>query len=426
MKMKLDAAQLLLYRAATNADRGLPSADETAIAKVFCNQAGFDVANEALQVMGGLGYSAGDAGRVLRAPLPRLDDRRRLDRDPEEPHRREHLRAQLLAARGRLAMIHRRTMLAGTAISLFAPFFAFAQQKPKVVRVGLFGNTPGPQWDIFRKTLRDRGWVEGQNLTIDERWMMGNAQRAAEHAASLIALKPDVLVASSSTQVEALRQVTKTIPIIFLLHADPVGVGHVASLARPGGNITGLSQLLTEVSARMFQLLHDAIPKASTIGVLWNPTTPTHKAALGAIEAAALQRRVRAVMVGAGSAEELPPAFVQLTGERVGALLVVPSPLTFRERTRIADLCLTHRLPGMFGFKENVEAGGLLSYGVDIVDQTERVAYYVDRVLRGANPAELPVEQASKFELAINMKTARALNLTLPNTILVAAAHVIE
>ena len=323
-------------------------------------------------------------------------------------------------------MVRRRTLIAGALASLFAPFAAYAQHKPKVVRIGLFANTPGPQWAVFRKTLRDKGWVEGQNLVLDERWMMGDAQRAAEHAASLVALNPDVLVASSSTQVEALRNLTKNIPIIFLLHADPVGVGHVASLARPGGNITGLSQLLTEVSARMFQMLHDAIPKASTIGVLWNPTTLTHKPALGAIESAARQRRVRAVMVGAGSAEELPAAFAKLTGERVEALLVVPSPLTFRERTRIADLCLTHRLPGMFGFKENVEAGGLLSYGVDIVDQTERVAYYVDRVLRGANPAELPVEQATKFELAINMKTARALGLTLPNTILVAAAHVIE
>lgn len=320
----------------------------------------------------------------------------------------------------------RRTLLVGAIASALAPLLSYAQQKTKLVRVGIFGNTPGPQWAVFRTTLRDRGWIEGKNLVIEERWMMGEAQRADEQAAQLIVLNPDVIVASASTQVEALRRATRTIPIIFVLHADPVGVGHVASLARPGGNITGLSQLLTEVSARMFQMLHDAIPKASTIGVLWNPTTPSHKPALSSIESAARQVRVRAVMVGAGSAEELPAAFATLTRERVEALLVIPSPLSFSERSRMAELCLTHRLPGMFGFRQNVEAGGLLSYGVDVGDQIERAAHYVDRVLRGANPAELPVEQATKFELAINMKSARALGVALPKTILVTAAHVIE
>jgi putative tryptophan/tyrosine transport system substrate-binding protein len=307
-----------------------------------------------------------------------------------------------------------------------APFVADAQQKSGVARVGLFGNTPEPQWEAFRKTLRDLGWVEGRNLVIDERWMMGDAQRASDLAANLIDLNPDVLVASSSTQVEALRRITKTIPIIFVLHADPVGVGHVASLARPGGNITGLSQLLTDVSPKMLQMLHEAVPRAARIGVLSNPSTPTHPQALKAIELAAQQLGLKPVVVEAKSAEELAAAFATMTRERVEAVLVVPSPLIFRERGRLAELCLAHRLPAMFGFRQNVEAGGLLSYGVDIRDQIARAAVYVDRVLKGAKPAELPVEQAMKFELVINMKTAKALGLTMPATVLLRADHVIE
>lgn len=323
-------------------------------------------------------------------------------------------------------MISRRSLIVGALASSLAPFVADAQQKSGIARVGLFGNTPVPEWEELRKTLRDKGWVEGQNLVIEERWMMGDAQRAGDLAANLIDLNPDVLVASSSTQVEALRRITKTIPIIFVLHADPVGVGHVASLARPGGNITGLSQLMTDVSAKMFQMLHETVPRASRIGVLWNPTTPSHAPALKAIESAAQQLGLRPVVFGAKSAEDLAAAFATMTRERVEALLVMSSPLSFQERGRLAELCLAHRFPAMFGFRQNVEAGGLVSYGVNIREQTARAAIYVDRVLRGAKPAELPVEQATKFELAINMKTAKALGLTMPATVLLRADHVIE
>jgi putative ABC transport system substrate-binding protein len=304
--------------------------------------------------------------------------------------------------------------------------FAYAQQSTKVARVGVFGNTPGPQWEGFRKTLREHGWVEGRNLVIEERWMMGDARRAPDLAKLLLALNPDVLLASSSTQVEALRGVTTTIPIIFVAHADPVGAGHVASLARPGGNITGLSQLLTDVSAKMFQVLHEAVPRATRIGVLWNPTALTHPPALKVVEASAQQRGVRTVMVAAKSAEELPPAFAALVRERADALLAIPSPLTFAERGSLAELCLANRLPAMFGFRQNVEAGGLLSYGVDVEDLIARSAVYVDRVLKGAKPADLPVEQASKFELVINTKTAGALGLTVPQAVLMRADKLIQ
>jgi len=322
-------------------------------------------------------------------------------------------------------MISRRTLIGG-ALSVFLMPFAYAQQATRVARVGLFANTPEPQWEMFRKTLREHGWVEGRNLVIEERWMMGDARRAADIAANLVGLNPDVLVASSSTQVEALRTLTRTIPIVFLLHADPVGAGHVASLARPGGNITGLSQLMTDVSAKMLQVLHEAVPRAVHIAVLWNPTTPSHPPALKAVESAAQLLGVRVVMVPAKSADELPAAFAKMTRERVEALLVLASPLTFRERGPLAELCLAHRLPAVFGFRQNVEAGGLVSYGVDIQDQIARAAVYVDRILRGAKPAELPIEQATKFELAINMKTANALRLTLPQAVLLRADKLIE
>jgi len=256
--------------------------------------------------------------------------------------------------------------------------------------------------------------------------MMGDARRAGELAANLVGLNPDVLVASSSTQVEALRPLTRTIPIIFLLHADPVGSGHVASLARPGGNITGVSQLMTDVSAKMFQVLHEAVPRARRIGVLWNPTTPSHPPALKVIESSAQQLGLHPVMVGAKAAEDLGAAFATMARERVEALLVLASPLTFRERGRLAELCLANRLPAIFGFRQNVEAGGLVSYGVDIQDQIARAAVYVDRVLRGAKPAELPVEQATKFELMINMKTASALGLTMPQAVLLRADRLIQ
>lgn len=322
-------------------------------------------------------------------------------------------------------MISRRSLFGG-ALCVLMPSFAYAQQATRVARVGIFGNTPGPQWEVFRKTLRERAWIEGQNLVIEERWMRGDARRAAELAADLVSLNPDVIVASASTQVEALRRVTRTIPIIFVVHADPVGAGHVASLARPGGNITGLSQLMTDVSAKMFQLLHEAVPRATRIGVLWNPTTPSHPPTLRALESAMQQLGLRPVLIEARYAEDLAAAFATMTRERVEALLVVSSPLTFDERNRVAELCLAHRLPAMFGFRQNVEAGGLLSYGVDANDQSARAAGYVDRVLRGAKPAELAVEQASKWELAINLKTAKAIGVTIPPAVLQRADIVIE
>jgi putative ABC transport system substrate-binding protein len=268
--------------------------------------------------------------------------------------------------------------------------------------------------------------VEGQNIIIEYRWMQGRPERLPALAEELVSMNLDLILAVSSTQVEAVRQKTKTNPIVFPLHADPVGVGHVASLARPGGNITGLSQLMTELSVKKLELLKETVPGATRIAVLWNPTTPSHPPALRALEDAAPKLRVQLQMVEAKVVEEFDGAFSAMARERVGGFLVLGSPVYFTQRDRLAELGLKHRLPGIFDFKEHVEVGGLMSYGVNLPDLFRRAATYVDKILKGTKPADLPVEQASMYDLVINLKTAKALGLTIPQTILIRANQVIQ
>ena len=230
----------------------------------------------------------------------------------------------------------------------------------------------------------------------------------------------------SSTEVEATRQATKTIPIVFATHADAVGVGHVASLARPGGNITGLTVILTDLVAKQLEILKEAVPQATQIGVMFNPTAPSHRPALQAIEIAGERLGVQLVMVPVRTVEDFEGAFSTMLREHVSGFLVAASPLTASHRARLADLALKHRLPGMFGNKENVEAGGLMSYAADFNDMVRRAATYIDKILRGDQPADLPVEQASKYELVINLKTAKALGLDVPPMLLARADEVIE
>ncbi len=312
------------------------------------------------------------------------------------------------------------------ALILLVPLAPDAQQSQKVRRIGFLGSAPSPPTDAFRQGLRDLGWIEGQNLIIAWRWMEGRPERLPELAEELVRLNPDVILATSSTQVEAVRQKTKTIPIVFAAHADPVGVGHVASLARPGGNITGISMVMTDLSVKKLELLKESVSEASRIAVLWNPTTPSHSPALKALEAAARLLGVELHRVEARVLEELEGAFTAMTRERVGAFLVLGSPVYFTERARLAELELKHRLPGIFDFRESVEAGGLMSYGPDINDMYRRSATYVDKIHKGAKPADLPFDQASRYDLVINLKTAKALGLTLPPSVLVWATQVIQ
>jgi putative ABC transport system substrate-binding protein len=255
----------------------------------------------------------------------------------------------------------------------------------------------------------------------------GAADQLPELAAELVRMNVDIIFAPASTFVEPARQATKTIPIVFATHADPLGTGHVATLARPGGNITGLSILMTELSVKSLEILKEALPQITRIGVLWNPITPSHIPALKSAEAGAEKLGVELRMVPAGSVEDFDGAYATMTQAHVGGFLVLGGPLSYAENgVRLAELALKHRLPGIFSLKENVEAGGLMSYSADMLDLYRRSAVYIDKILKGAKPADLPVEQASKYQLVINFKTANALGIEIPATLLARADEVIE
>jgi putative tryptophan/tyrosine transport system substrate-binding protein len=317
------------------------------------------------------------------------------------------------------------TLLGGAAAAW--PLVARAQQPAKVV--GVLNLGPASTWSsrvaALQAGLRDLGWVEGKNIVIEFRWA-DNVDQLPRFAAELVRMNVDVIFAPSSTMVEPAHQATKTIPIVFSNHADPIGTGHVASLPRPGGNITGLSELATELNAKALEMLKDAVPQATRIGVLWNPTTPSQVPGLQSVKAAGERLGLTLHMVPAATVEDFDGAFVSMARENVAAVFVVPAPIQVMHRSRLAELALNHRLPTMFESKENVEAGGLMSYGADRNDLSRRAALYIDKILKGAKPADLPVEQASKYQLVINLKTAKALGLELPPSLLARADEVIE
>ena len=328
-------------------------------------------------------------------------------------------------------MTTRRRQFLVAASALLATRLTRAQQAANVYRIGILGNSGSsrealPLWDAFRQGLRERGWIEGRNLSIESRWAEGKFDQLPALAADLVRLKVDLIFASSSIFVEAASKATRTIPIVFANHADPVGTGHVASLNRPGGNITGLSQMQSEISGKGLEILKQAIPGATRIAVMWNPATPSNAPGLKTVEAAAKVLGVRIQSLPMASPDEFEAAFSTMTRERANAVLVISAVMFFGAQRQLASLALKHRLPTMFGLREHAEAGGLLSYGTNNADLFRRAAGYVDKILKGANPAELPVEQASKFELVINLRTAKALGLTIPQSVLLRADEVIE
>jgi len=323
--------------------------------------------------------------------------------------------------------MRRRDFIKGIAGSAAAwPLVARAQQSAKIPIIGFLGLAPefsGVQ--ALRAGLRDLGYIESRNVIIVWQWA-GKVEQLPGLAAELVALPVDVIFAPSSTFVEAARKATSTIPIVFAVHADPVGLGHVASLAQPGGNITGMSMLLTELAAKGLEVMTETVPQLRRLGILWNPTTPSHPRALKAIEAAGEKLGVELRMVPSQTLEDFDGAFSTMKQEAVDGLLAVASPLIVAQAAPLAGFALKHRLPGMFPFKENVEAGGLVSYGADRDDLYRRAAAYVDKILKGIKPADIPVEQASKYQLVINLKTAKALGLKLPPQVLARADEVIE
>jgi len=248
-----------------------------------------------------------------------------------------------------------------------------------------------------------------------------------EAAAELVRMKVDVIFASSSAEVEPARRATSTIPIVFATHADPVGVGHVSSLARPGGNVTGLAAMDPDITPKRMEILKETLPRATRFGVLWTTTSPSYRPFLQAAEETRGKLGVQLLTVSVSSVADYDGAFARTAQGRVDAVLVHSSALTVRDNPqRLAEFALKHRLPTIFLFRENVIAGGLMSYGPDLIDLWRRGAVYIDKILKGAKPAELPVEQASKFQLVINLKTARALGLTIPPSIVARADEIIE
>jgi putative ABC transport system substrate-binding protein len=319
------------------------------------------------------------------------------------------------------------TLLGGASAAW--PLAAAAQQPGKVYRIGFLWDSPDAFSDAlegFRQGLRELGYVEGRTIAIEYRWAEGKPERMRELAEELVRLKVDVIIAPSSIYTAAAKRATSTIPIIFVSHADPLGSGHVASLARPGGNITGLSLMMTETNVKGLALLKEAVPRISRVAVIFDPATPSHDPGLKAVKAAGPTLGLQVQSVPVRSATEYDSAFTTIVGERADAVLVLSTPLFIAGAKRLAELCLARKLPSLFGPKHHVQEGGLMSYSPDRADLWRRGAIYVDKILRGIDPADLPVQQPTKFELAINLKTARSIGLAISPTLLARADVVIE
>ena len=281
--------------------------------------------------------------------------------------------------------------------------------------------------DVFRPALRELGYVEGQNLAIEYRFAERDLRRLPQLAAELVRVKVDVIIAAPSPAAVAARYATDTIPIVMVNVGDPVGLGLVASLARPGGNVTGLAYSVgLETFAKGLELLKEVVPNLRSVAILSNPNNPAHALAIKSIEAAASALGVQVQVLEARSAEDFDGAFAAMAERSAGAVMIVPDALMLPHAARLSDLALSHGLPSMRGFREEVEAGGLISYGPNFFEPWRRAASFVDKLLKGANPAELPVEQPTKFELVINRRTADVLGLTIPPTLLARADEVIE
>jgi putative ABC transport system substrate-binding protein len=282
------------------------------------------------------------------------------------------------------------------------------------------------QWvAAFVQRLRELGWVEGHNLTIDYRWAEGRSERFAEIAAEIVRLKVNVIVTVTTPAALAAKQATSLIPIVFAAAGDPVGTGLVASLARPGGNVTGLSNLISDTGGKKLQLLREIVPDLGRLAIMANVSNPAVVLELDDAQAAARTLGLEVAISEVRRVEDIASAFDALKG-RADALYVCADPLMYTHRIRINTLALSVRLPTMHGIREYVEAGGLMSYGANIADLFRRNAEYVDRILRGAKPSDIPVEQPTKFDLVINLTTARALGLTVPPILLARADEVIE
>jgi putative ABC transport system substrate-binding protein len=315
-------------------------------------------------------------------------------------------------------------------VLLAAPPRADAQAPAKARRIGFLGNTTpvleanlvGP----FREGLRDLGYVEGQNILIEYRWAEGKYDRFPALIAELIALKVEVIVTAGTPATLAVKKATTSVPLVMIAVGDPVGTGIIPSLSRPGGNITGLTSISPELDGKRLELLREVIPNLSHIAVLWNAASPLQVVGERQTQAAAQVLRMKVLSLGVRTQEEIEDALATIVRERPGALLVLADRLFLQHRARIMAFATKHRLPGVHAYRELVEAGGLMSFGPSYAGMHKRAAYFVDRILKGTKPADLPVEQPTRFELVINLKTAKALGLTIPPSVLIRADEVIQ
>jgi putative ABC transport system substrate-binding protein len=324
----------------------------------------------------------------------------------------------------------RRSFLVSVSSLVSVPLFAEAQQTKKIPRVGVLGGQSpeiSPPILALREGLRELGYVEGQNILIEWRWAQGKIERYADLAAELVHLKVDIIVAPTTPGVQAAQRATSTIPLVMGFVSDPVGLGFVASLARPGGNITGFAVPTPEIVGKRLQLLREVVPTATRVAVLSDPSQPDITAAdLRGAKAAARASGVQLQVQETRSLGEIENAFAAIARERAAAVIIFPSTLLFAQRAYIAQLAARQHLPTSGWSRELPQAGCLMSYGADQTDLARRAAYFVDKILKGTKPADLPVEQPTKFELVINLKTAKALGLTIPPSLLLRADQVIE
>jgi putative ABC transport system substrate-binding protein len=326
--------------------------------------------------------------------------------------------------------MERRTFLGSLAGGLLAlPLVAQAQPAGKVPRIGfLFSGASGParEVDTFRQGLRDLGYIEGQNIAIEYRFAGGQVERLPELAAELVRLKLDVIVAPYTPPALAAKRATSTIPIVFAVVADAVGAGLIANFARPGRNITGLTSSSAELGGKRLELLKQVVPKASRVAVLYNPADRSNVLVLKQLQESAPTLALTLQPLEVREPREFEGAFLAMTRERAHAMFGTPGVLTFEHKKVLVDLAAKRRIPAMWGHRQFVDVGGLMSYAVNVYDQIRQTAVYVDKILKGAKPADLPVEQPTKFELVINLKTAKALGLTIPPSLLQRADQVIE
>ena len=327
-----------------------------------------------------------------------------------------------------MGQFRRRQLLFVASALLAAPFAVKAQSSGKVYRIGCLFLRAGPSSvdEAFLQGMRELGYIEGRNLSIEYRWAAGNQGRLPELALELVRLNVDVIVGAANPPIEAAKRATNTIPIVMAVVSDPVDTGLVSSLARPGGNVTGMTLMTGDLAGKRLQLLRELIPEATRVALLTTYASDSRRPVIEQMLAAARQLGIQLLVQTCNKSEELPSSFAAMRQQGVQGIILPISPFLTNNMKRVLELTLQHRLPTMYEVPGLVDQGGLVSYGPSTVEMYRRAALYVDKILKGAKPAELPVEQPTKFELVINTKTAKALGIKIPQSILLRADRVIE